>query len=556
MTLSLPSLPPASGDTSPRSLSSSGTLSSSRRKIFARTSTEAGDDGAPRPRKATLPASRPSNRGGSSPSAPSAYDALVWGQVEGGDEPATKRSPWTLRRRNTGPSRVEAGAANDDETAAAAAAAPLLPLKRGHMLVVLEWGHPLSLGCSGGAVGRFDRASIRPMDPAASPRSPAGDAPPDWTKLLQCLAARNFALLPLLLETAGTANTARVTASLLELLRLAPELLESRAMIQHLIHFEVAHTSEHQLLFRGNTVASKVLSQYARTAGSAYLELLLRPLLRSTILAAHDTTDFKDAPSSRASKGSFSNRSVPSSPVTSSRSDSTEAELATTSDDAEPQPGTETSEEEQARKEKNAQTAQAVWRSTEIVMDALLSSFDSIPAPLRRTAFDIYSAGSAKFADYYPVLAGFFVLRFIAPAIAAPDPTSVGTLSADAMKRLLQVSKVVQAIANRQPFKDGTHLAVLNPVVLAAADQLRAFFDRFKVDPSPAGGPAAGGHVGPGVSVADLDPVVMRSCWTLFLHSLPAMARKVEMLAPTAPEYEGFIQLVDCLSGLPLSKAK
>ena len=86
---------------------------------------------------------------------------------------------------------------------------------------------------------------------------------------------------------------------LLELLR--DKDTDARALLQLLIRQEVKNTSEHQMLFRGNTVASKVTSQFAKLVGTKYLDTLLRPLIRSTAMMAHEIVDFLEFdPSSKS----------------------------------------------------------------------------------------------------------------------------------------------------------------------------------------------------------------------------------------------------------------
>ena len=88
----------------------------------------------------------------------------------------------------------------------------------------------------------------------------------------------------------------------------------------------------------------------------------------------------------------------------------------------------ETSEEERDRIAKNSQVAMSVWQSTEMLMDVLFQSFGQVPPALRIVAFDMKVLTEPKFVDYHLVLAGFFVLRFVAPAVAAPTSFSLDCL--------------------------------------------------------------------------------------------------------------------------------
>lgn len=71
-----------------------------------------------------------------------------------------------------------------------------------------------------------------------------------------------------------------------------------------MIAHECAQTAEHQLLFRGTTVASRVISSYTKVIGVKYLDSLLRPLIRSTIMSGHEIFEFREAPASGTSTAS------------------------------------------------------------------------------------------------------------------------------------------------------------------------------------------------------------------------------------------------------------
>ncbi len=122
-------------------------------------------------------------------------------------------------------------------------------------------------------------------------------------------------------------------------------------------------------------------------------------------------------------------------------------------------------------------------------------------------------------------------------------------LSAEMKKRLLQVSKIIQAVANNVPFKESSHLDCLNENVAAANGQLHRFFDQFVTKDNA--------FVVPDDSWkhASHDKATMTLFWKFCIESLPVVARRV--LATEAPaDAFAFSRLVDCLSGLPMSNLK
>ena len=210
----------------------------------------------------------------------------------------------------------------------------------------------------------------------------------------------------------------------------------------------------------------------------------------------------------------------------------------------------ETSSEEAARVEKNAQTAWSVWESTEMMLKVMFESFAKVPPALVHVAYDMKTMTEHKFTDYHLVLAGFFILRFVAPAVAAPEAFGLECirgveLTAEAKKRLLQVSKVAQAVANNVQFKESSHLDVLNEKVVIANEQLRTFFDRFVQKDAVAVAPDNSWKGAP-------NKAVLSKFWGFCIDNLGLVARRVAGSEMPA-EKKAFAALIDCLSGLPMS---
>ena len=408
------------------------------------------------------------------------------------------------------------------------------------------------MGFCNGALGTVDRSLVSLMEDALMPRCPGGDREEDWADLLHVIQLENGLLVQLMLDSLPSSTAGKLATYLLEAMKHAS--INVRQMLQLLIRHEVKNTSEFQMLFRGNTAASKVLSQFAKMAGSKYLDLLMRPLIRSTAMMAHEAVDFFEYiplnPPSNDNDDDKDDAAVDGAGGNGNDDENAEVELSAFFKSSTPQSPRETSSEEHTRLEKNAGVAASVWQSTEMLLDALFNSVNQVPPLLRAAAQDMHEIAVVKFADYHLVLAGFYVLRFIAPAVAAPSAFGLDccrkvTLTAGAKKRLLQVSKVVQAVANNQPFKESSHLAILNPNVSAANTRLRSFFDQLIFDNSSVEG-------------ADdwdqpVDPQVMESFWHFSISALPLLARRVH--ASTDPAtVRVFSALVDTLTGLPMSR--
>ena len=112
----------------------------------------------------------------------------------------------------------------------------------------------------------------------------------DWGGLIDAFQRDKFELAKTLLCCVSSSNTAKLTSFFVELLRLRS--CPYRHLLAMLVEIEVTQTSEFQMLFRGNNVSSKVLSHFAKNAGSRFLDLLLRPLIRSLAMLGSNCQEF------------------------------------------------------------------------------------------------------------------------------------------------------------------------------------------------------------------------------------------------------------------------
>lgn len=87
-------------------------------------------------------------------------------------------------------------------------------------------------------------------------------------------------------------------------------------------------------------------------------------------------------------------------------------------------------------------------------VDAIVSSFDYIPASFNRICKCICDEAGKRFEDSEQLaVAGFIFLRFICPVIATPETFGV-TIDAVARRTLLLVGKILQNLANGATFKE------------------------------------------------------------------------------------------------------
>jgi hypothetical protein len=325
-----------------------------------------------------------SGKGASGSLTPSGYDELVWAQVTTTVDDSETAAAAARKRNGTRGKRKPSNADSESEDSGIAGAVTL-QLRRGQLVLLLDANPKQSLAFCGGRLGRVDRAHVKLSDEATAPQCPRGDTAEDVKLLMAALCNQQFRLVQLLLDCLPNTASSTLATVLMELLK--DRATDSRALLQLLIRHEVKNTSEHQMLFRGNTVASKVLSHFAKLVGAKYLDGLLRPLIRSTMMMAHEIVDFLEFNPSTRSPRSGGRRSA--------RSDAAEDEDIDLADflkqggAASDDEIRETSSEERTRTEKNEQTAQSVWESTEMVLSVLYESFAKVPPALRHCAYDM-----------------------------------------------------------------------------------------------------------------------------------------------------------------------
>ena len=175
------------------------------------------------------------------------------------------------------------------------------------------------------------------------------------------------------------------------------------ALVHHYIKKEIDATSHSNTLFRNNTLTTKVMTSYSKIAGVKFLRNLFGPII----------SDLFAAPASTYNLEIDAKKLVDNSML----SDQVERLLAL----------------------------------TQRFLDAIIDQIDQVPFVIRQICHCLYGLTEAKFPDCANFgVAGFIFLRFICPAIVAPDTYGVvkTPLSSGLRRTLILVSKVLQNLAN------------------------------------------------------------------------------------------------------------
>uniref|UniRef100_A0A8D0C3L8 Neurofibromin n=1 Tax=Salvator merianae TaxID=96440 RepID=A0A8D0C3L8_SALMN len=221
-----------------------------------------------------------------------------------------------------------------------------------------------------------------------------------------------------------------------ELARVLVTLFDSRHLLYQLLwnmfSKEVELADSMQTLFRGNSLASKIMTFCFKVYGATYLQKLLEPLLRTVIT------------SPEWQRVSF-------------EVDPTRLESAESLED----------------------NQRSLLQMTEKFFHAIINSSAEFPPQLRSVCHCLYQVVSQRFPqNSIGAVGSAMFLRFINPAIVSPYET--GILDKKPPPRIERglklMSKVLQSIANHVLFTKEEHMRPFNDFVKSNFDAARRFF--------------------------------------------------------------------------------
>lgn len=206
-------------------------------------------------------------------------------------------------------------------------------------------------------------------------------------------------------------------------------------VLEHLICTEVNRCKSVNTLFRGEELSSRVLRSYVRMNGFEYIRKVLGDLVAEV---AANNYHFEIDP----------NRANPSMDL--------KANFI------------------------------KLEELTQRFLDTILDSYIYVPPEFLRLCKCIYANSAVKFAseDFEQlVVAGFMFLRFICPAIAAPESFKLTPIETpEARRTLLLVGKILQNAANGAEFKEA-YLQDMNRFLTKNATKISNFFQKLRTYP-------------------------------------------------------------------------
>ncbi|KAI0040644.1 hypothetical protein FA95DRAFT_1647858 [Auriscalpium vulgare] len=188
-------------------------------------------------------------------------------------------------------------------------------------------------------------------------------------------------------------------------------------LMKTLIDREVARTDNEAELFRGNSTCTRLLSAFARIHGYQYLRSLIVPLIKTMTSIPPGHGYILD-------------------------------------------PAKVSQEEIEQNKENVELVASSFLEIISSSLPALPTMFRELCAHIGKAVNEVWP--EAKFA----ALGAFIFLRFISPAIVAPDIVDVEIAKEDVMamrKGLMMIAKIIQNLANNIFFGKEAHMSILNP---------------------------------------------------------------------------------------------
>jgi len=242
---------------------------------------------------------------------------------------------------------------------------------------------------------------------------------------------------------------------------------------------EVEISDSLQTLFRGNCMASKIMSHCFRTFGSKYLKQLLEPHIKPLTQPARPQLDAsKDvcskSPSRASCSSSYSNHTndIMSSysyeqQASSPRRSSPENHICRNdADDI-------SYEIDSARLDSDAdidENQKNLLKLTRQILESVLSSANDFPAQLNLMCVCLRQVLCERFPNsntYLKAIGTVIFLRFINPAIVAPYEAGIvdHQPTQRTMRGLMLVSKILQNIANNVEFSKEEHMLPFNDFV-------------------------------------------------------------------------------------------
>lgn len=255
-----------------------------------------------------------------------------------------------------------------------------------------------------------------------------------YTPLVELLSNEDLALVNAVCVTAGAEQDV-VLESLIHILDAHKMTLP---IIKLGITREVEKTKSATTLFRGNTMATKLMTAFTKMTGRQYLSNTLKPVLDDLL-----------------------------------------AQLAA---------GASVEVDPEKKEENHEQNMQTLMTICQGFLDAIVGSIGACPVPFLVMAAHLRDEVVRSYPEAkYTSVGGFIFLRFFCPAILSPDsvnPPLLPNVEAKTRRALILVSKCLQNLANGIEFGvKEPYLVPMNVFISNNDATVKSFFDSLATPP-------------------------------------------------------------------------
>ncbi|KAJ2553920.1 Ras GTPase activating protein ira2, partial [Coemansia sp. RSA 1933] len=246
-----------------------------------------------------------------------------------------------------------------------------------------------------------------------------GDTPEHWkSRLLEALVDPSLKLMLGINELCQVQDIDELGAAVINIFEARNQ---ARILFERMITVELERTDSASELFRRNCLATRMLSYYAKLHGEAYLKSTLGPAIRKLQTQPPGTLTFELNPNKMA---------------------------------------------ESADRDRNLTN---VERLCSLVIESIVGSVHTMPSTLRWICNLIYRIVITRFPDAgYTAVGGFIFLRFLCPAMVAPDAHGICSqiTNPEVRRGLLLCTKITHNLANDILFGNKeTYMVPLNKFI-------------------------------------------------------------------------------------------
>eukprot|EP01125_Pyxidicula_operculata_P021774 TRINITY_DN862_c0_g1_i3.p1 TRINITY_DN862_c0_g1~~TRINITY_DN862_c0_g1_i3.p1 ORF type:complete len:412 (+),score=67.35 TRINITY_DN862_c0_g1_i3:589-1824(+) len=202
-------------------------------------------------------------------------------------------------------------------------------------------------------------------------------------------------------------------------------------VIRVMVEEEVEVQNKSETLFRGNSLITQVMSTFSKEVGTGYVQKMLDPVLTYLITACNEGLNYEVDP------------------------------LKFGKDHVKQIQSNNTNLESLIKK----------------LMNSIIQSLEICPPSIRFACKTLRESISNKFPEAkYIVIAGFYFLRFVCPAVLNPSWNT--DLSPTVRRALILATKVLQSAANSATALREEYLSVFSPLTKELGNKMNDFFDK------------------------------------------------------------------------------